>query len=104
MKAYGKLVHFEIHRFRFILAGLMLTTALFQLSSLIVKLLNEVRLLRDTDALQRMNDGNVVPVKMTFSYVEMMFGLQKWYITPMFIAIAVLGFYVFFIWYRDWLG
>lgn len=95
MSRYLKLVHMEIHRFRYILAALMCIIAIFQITGLIRFLLRELghrELVNDQYTLKPL------------SFAWTIFNTQRWFIAPMLICIAVLAIYVFLIWYRDWVG
>lgn len=95
MKRYLKLVHMEIHRFRFVLAALMGITAVFQISSFVSTLLRELSLveLEERD-----------PARNPFSFALSIANSQFWSIIPILLCVAVLALYVFLIWYRDWVG
>ncbi|AJY77722.1 hypothetical protein VN24_13890 [Paenibacillus beijingensis] len=94
----------EIHRFRYVMAGLMAVTLLFQTVPMIFKLSQEVSF-RQEAALK----GAPVPGTPFFpsgklSFAWAMFNTQFWFIIPILICIAALALYVFLIWYRDWIG
>jgi hypothetical protein len=101
---YLKLVHMEVHRFRYILLSLMTLTMLSQLGVMIAKLLEEL------SARKRNELGRVLQEYSAFfpsgktSFAETVFQTQFWFIVPILLSIAVLALYVFLIWYRDWVG
>lgn len=84
----------EIYRFRYILAALMAITAIFQISSLLFTVLGE---------LKRREHAGYSPDE-PLSFALAIAHSQFWFIIPMLICIAVIGLYIFFIWYRDWIG
>jgi hypothetical protein len=97
LNRYLKLVHLEVHRFRYALFGLMVMTAIIQLIWFVhiarvrVDGLREASRLRDI-ALHK------------FSFADVIGATQFWFALPILISITVLGLYVFLIWYRDWIG
>jgi hypothetical protein len=104
MNRYLKLVHMEIHRFRWILIAMMGITAIFQFSGLIWTLKKAMAQLEE----QKIQGSDTrkyfdsVPDTLTFEWA--MSNTQMWFILPVLLCIAVLSLYVFFIWYRDWMG
>ncbi|OMF24139.1 hypothetical protein BK133_23260 [Paenibacillus sp. FSL H8-0548] len=104
MNRFLKLVHMEIHRFRWVLIGLLSITAVCQISALIWTLKKalaqkEEQLLGDIGRSSYYAD---VPDIITFEWA--MFNTQMWFILPILLCIGVLSVYVFFVWYRDWMG
>lgn len=53
--------------------------------------------MREESLLQNTSD-------LTFSFADMIGAAQFWFGLPVIISGTVLGLYVFFIWYRDWIG
>lgn len=100
MNSYLKLVHMEIHRFRTILGGLMLITALFQITALITNVRNELAIRKLPTYIPRTHGS--YDDSLSFALIE--FRMQRWFIIPMLLCIAVLAVYVLVIWYRDWVG
>ncbi|WP_168121823.1 hypothetical protein [Paenibacillus sp. HB172176] len=105
MKSYLKLVQMELHRFRWILLALMGLTAAVQIIAVIWK--TKQGLAVQLDAMNRIKDtvnsSTKIDVdKLTFDWV--IFSTPKPFILVILVSIAALSFYVFFIWYRDWLG
>lgn len=103
MNYYLKLVHMEVHRFRWMLAILMGITAVCQISALIWTVTEELSLRREQLPQDIGNSFQApAPEQLTFEWA--MFNTQQWFFLPILICISVLGLYVFFIWYRDWIG
>lgn len=100
MNRYWKLVHMEIHRFRYVLAALMGITAVFQTGAVLVYVQDELRRRDDYLELYGKLPESLGPVSFARASSEMWF----WFALPVAVAIGVLVFYAFFIWYRDWLG
>ncbi|MBD2871359.1 hypothetical protein [Paenibacillus arenilitoris] len=102
--SYLKLVHMEVHRFRWVIAALMGITAIFQFGGLIATLASELSR-REYRLPQDIGNSSIpapAPDLLTFEWA--MFNTQLWFILPMLLSMAVLGLYVFIIWYRDWIG
>ena len=105
MNRYLKLVQMELHRFRWILLALMGLTAVVQIIAVVWK--TKAALSARLDVInQSIDKGSPLHFasgeKLTFDWV--IFNTQKPFIIVILVSIAVLSFYVFFIWYRDWLG
>lgn len=100
MSTFTKLVLYEVNRFRYVLFSLMLMTALVQVGvwfGTILPVVSERKeeLLRHTGS---------DPLHIEFTFVEAIYDLRLWLMIPVVACIAVIGFYIFFIWYRDWIG
>lgn len=104
MSEFGKLFHFEVHRFRFVLFGLMAFTAIVQFGVLLWTVLNELAYRRSAAwrsgeaPSSWMFPGDAIAFADVISYT------QRWFFIPILISIAVLLIYTFLIWYRDWFG
>lgn len=94
MNRYLKLVHMEIHRFRYVLGALMALTAIIQISALMITLSTEL-------SKRELRISNY-PEFLKFSWA--ISSTQFWFTVPISISIAVLALYVFIIWYRDWVA
>ncbi|RCW47414.1 hypothetical protein [Paenibacillus prosopidis] len=103
MNRYLKLFHMEVHRFRWMLAILMGITAACQISALIWTLTKELYRRREPVPQDIGNTFQVsAPEQLTFEWA--MANNQLLFILPILICISVLALYIFFIWYRDWIG
>jgi len=100
MNRYLKLVHLEIHRFRHVLFGLMGLTAVVQFAAMFVYIRNEVA--RRNNYIEEFGFLRESFDKMSFARASQ--EMWSWFALPVALSIAVLLFYVFFIWYRDWFG
>lgn len=104
--AFVRLLNFEIRRFRWMLVGLMAITAVLQIGSLVITLLAKLEARRQD--LTSWNHGaqqNAEPQWTPFSFVDLVEGeLLREFTWPILIGIAVIGIYIFFIWYREWIG
>jgi len=105
MNHYLKLVHMEIHRFRYILAGMMGFTAIVQLAVLAMSVAGEVSR-REQAALrgETVTNGSAFFPGDKMSFAKAIFDTPVWFTVPIALCMAVLGLYALLIWYRDWLG
>ncbi|TYP72459.1 hypothetical protein [Paenibacillus methanolicus] len=104
MNRYLKLVHMEIHRFRYILAALLGLVAVVQWGALVWSArrmdaaLDEVEKFgRYTMYINELSDRKI-------SYAEAIYNAQQLYILSVLAVIGTLCAYLLFVWYRDWLG
>jgi hypothetical protein len=105
LNRYLKLVHMEVRRFRYILAGLLAILFICQFGSMIWTLLNEISLRNEATLRNEViNNGSAYFPGDKLSFAWTIFNTQFWFIVPVLISIAVLVLYVFVIWYRDWFG
>lgn len=102
MRSYLKLVNFEVNRFFKMYAVLVVLTIVSQLIGCVVvanRYMNEAN---------RMMYKNLMPKsQFILDYGQFSFGQvvnSFWFLFPVYFCITVLMIYVFFIWYRDWLG
>lgn len=104
--AFVRLLNFEIRRFRWMLVGLMAITAVLQIGSLVITLLAKLEAQRQD--LPSWNHGakpDAEPPWTPFSFVDVVEGaLLREFAWPILIGAAVIGIYIFFIWYREWFG
>ncbi|MCY9530231.1 MULTISPECIES: hypothetical protein [Paenibacillus] len=99
MNRYLKLVHMEIHRFRYILASLMVVTMVCQFSSFILTIKRTLSI-KAAKGLGYVDIG--LPKILTFPWVILK--TKEWFILPILLSITVLVLYTILIWYRDWFG
>lgn len=99
MNRYLKLVHMEIHRFRYILASLMVVTMVCQFSSFILTIKRTLSI-KAEKGLGYVDIG--LPKILTFPWVILK--TKEWFILPILLSITVLVLYTILIWYRDWFG
>ncbi len=102
MSRYLKLVHFEFQRFAKLYLVLIGMTIVLQLTGIIV-----VSRKYMSDANQLIYKELMPKSQFIEQFGEMSFNKlfqSLWFVGPIMLCIAVLIIYVFFIWYRDWLG
>ncbi|WP_018759254.1 hypothetical protein [Paenibacillus terrigena] len=100
MNRYLKLVNMEIHRFRYILASLMVVTLLSQCGSLIWTIQRVVS--AKEKGLTQAEVGFAIPKFLSFPWAIV--NTKVWFILPILLSITVLVLYSMIIWYRDWFG
>ena len=102
MNRFLKLVHFEWSRFFKIYLVLIGITTLFQIIAVITE--SKIYLNRANDLIYKelMPKAEFIEEYGTFSFFEVT--NSTWFLGPIALSIAALLIYVFFIWYRDWLG
>jgi len=105
-QAFVRLLNFEIRRFRWMLAGLMAITAVFQIGSLVTALLAKLDARRqDLLAWNHGAQPDAEPRWTPFSFIDLVGNeLLMEFAWPILIGVAVIGIYIFFIWYREWIG
>lgn len=96
MNRYLKLVHLEVHRFRYAIFSLMFLTATIQMIGQVYTTRLRVAGRREA-ALLGDHPRN-------FSFADIIGDSQFLFTIPILISIIVLGLYIFGIWYRDWTG
>lgn len=102
MKNYLKLVNFEVNRFFKIYVVLVILTAASQCIGSIVVARRYMK-----DATLHMNQNMMSMNEFATRYGKMSFVQvvqSDWFVLPIMFCIAALMIYVFFIWYRDWIG
>src|SRR3954469_3732281 len=102
MNRYLKLVHFEWSRFFKIYLVLIGITVLFQIIAVITEAKTYLNRANDQIYKELIPKAQFIEDYGTFSFFDIT--QSTWFIGPIALCIAVLIIYVFFIWYRDWLG
>ncbi|OAB42413.1 hypothetical protein [Paenibacillus glacialis] len=107
MNRYLKLVHMEVDRFKYILAGIMSLTLICQFGAVIWWTKNALSY-RESGA---WSNGSSMPYSSynsshngNLSFTEVISNTQSISMIPILLSIGVLVIYVFLIWYRDWFG
>lgn len=98
MTKFIRLVDFEFNRiFKFII-GLMIFIFIFQLASVMF----EVFYYKKYIISKGFNLNEILDSygAFSFNYISM----NIFFFLPLFIAVSLVGLYLFFIWYRDWFG
>ncbi len=107
MKNYLRLVHMEVHRFRYNLLALMLLTAIIQFVTLLITTLNQVAQRLSPDWLASDTNFNSYGYNLQgdrISFAAIMNYADQPYSISILLCITALLIYVGWIWYRDWFG
>ena len=106
MNRYGKLVVMELHRFWKIYAALAAVTVVSQIGGMIYGLGNimgRVNRIMTLNGIGTYADYAASPYR-NEEFRSAVGAAQPWLTGPVFLCIAALAGYCFFIWYRDWAG
>ncbi len=102
MKNYIKLVNFEINRFFKLYLILIALITIIQLIGIFIfskQYMNEAKKLVYE---KQLFITDYIEQNGTFSFSDYL--NSEWFNMPIYLCIAMLMIYVFFIWYRDWFG
>ncbi len=102
MKSYLKLVNFEFNRLAKIFAVLLGITLVLQIAGVIV--LSKMYL---NMANEKIYEELMPKAEFLSNFGQMSFlsiTRSVWFLGPIALCIAGVGFYIFLIWYRDWFG
>ena len=102
MSRYLKLVNFEFNRFWKLFLVLIGITILSQLIGVIVVSRDYVNQANKMIYEESMPMSKFIEQNGTFSFHNI--SQTLWFLGPIGLCLVVLIIYVFFIWYRDWLG
>lgn len=102
MSRYLKLVNFEFNRFWKLYMVLIGVTILSQLIGVMVVSRSYVNLANKSIYEELMTKSEFIEQNGTFSFQNI--SQTLWFLGPIGLCLVVLSIYVFFIWYRDWLG
>lgn len=102
MKSYLKLVNFEFNRFAKIFAVLLSITLVVQMAGVIVMSKMYLNM-----ANEKIYEEFMPKAEFLSNFGQMSFlsiTRSVWFLGPIALCIAGVGFYIFLIWYRDWFG
>lgn len=102
MKNYLKLTNFEFNRFSKIFGALLGITVISQLAGIIMKSREYTGEIQRLMYEERLSQSAALEQMGSFSMLNVVRGL--FFNGPIALCIATLLLYMFFIWYRDWLG
>ena len=102
MKNYLKLVNFEFNRIAKLLAVLLGITLVAQFIGVIVQSRSYLNLANEQIYKEMMPKAQFFEQFGQMSFAQIV--RSVWFIGPIAICIAGVGFYIFLIWYRDWVG
>ncbi|MFZ0443730.1 MAG: hypothetical protein WAM95_03570 [Bacillus sp. (in: firmicutes)] len=102
MKRYLKLVNFEFNRFFKLYLVLIGITILSQIIGVIVESRTYLNLANELIYKELMLKSDFIENYGTMSFLNI--SKSVWFMGPIILCGVILMIYVFFIWYRDWLG
>lgn len=102
MKNYVKLVNFEFNRVAKLYAALLGFIFIVQTTGVIVQSKNYVKMADEKIFEEFMLKAQFLDTFGHMSFIQII--RSTWFLGPIAISIAGIGFYIFLIWYRDWLG
>ena len=102
MKRYLKLVNFEFNRFFKLYLVLIGITILSQIIGVIVESRTYLNLANELIYKELMLKSDFIENYGTMSFLNI--SKTVWFMGPIILCGVILMIYVFFIWYRDWLG
>lgn len=102
MNRYGKLVHFEINRFLKLYLALIGVIFVAQMGGVVFESFKYVNTVNGLMQKEMLTVSTILEQYGQMS-LDRMTG-SVWFLGPILLSVATLVLYVFFIWYRDWLG
>lgn len=102
MNHYIKLVNFEVKRFSKLFLSLIIAVVAAQITGAIITSLHYVDNAEKTMLREQMAVSDYIQNYGAYSMQNFLF--SEYFILSVVFAAALLMIYVFFIWYRDWLG
>ena len=102
MNDYLKLVNFEVKRFSKLFLTLIVAVIVAQLIGAFMTSFSYMDRVETTMAQKQMGESEYVLEYGTYNFQEFIF--SGYFILSIMFAASILIIYVFFIWYRDWLG
>lgn len=102
MKRYLKLVNFEFNRFFKLYLVLIAFTIVVQLSGIIVKSKSYLNQANEAIKESMLTKSEYVIQNGPMSFLDV--SMSPWIMGPIALCAITLVIYVFFIWYRDWVG
>lgn len=102
MNHYIKLVNFEVKRFSKLFLSLIIAVVAAQITGAIITSLHYVDNAEKTMLREQMTVSDYIQNYGAYSMQNFLF--SEYFILSVVFAAALLMIYVFFIWYRDWLG
>lgn len=102
MNNYLKLVNFEFNRIAKLFAVLLGITFITQMVGVIVKSRQYVNLVNENIFEEKMSKAQFLEQIGQMSLLEV--ARSPWFVVPIALCAAGIAFYIFLIWYRDWIG
>lgn len=102
MNNYLKLVNFEFNRIAKLFAGLLGIIFITQMIGVIVISRQYMSMANEIIFKEMMPEAQFLEQVGQMSFLQVAKSL--WFVAPIALCIAGIGFYIFLIWYRDWIG
>jgi hypothetical protein len=102
MKNYLKLVNFEVNRIAKLFAVLLGITFVVQMIGAVVESRTYVSRANENIYEEMMSKAQFLETFGQMSFLQII--RSVWFVGPIALCIAGVALYIFFIWYRDWLG
>ncbi|OLS35430.1 hypothetical protein [Bacillus sp. MRMR6] len=102
MKNYLKLVNFEVNRIAKLFAVLLGITFVVQMIGAVVESKKYINRANENIYEEMMSIAQFLETYGQMSFFQIV--RSVWFVGPIALCIAGVGLYIFFIWYRDWLG
>lgn len=102
MNNYLKLVNFEFNRIAKLFTVLLGITFVAQMIGVIVQSRNYLNMANEKIYKEMMTQAQFLENWGQMSFLQI--ARSTWFIGPIALCVAGVAFYIFFIWYRDWIG
>jgi hypothetical protein len=102
MKNYAKLANFEFNRVAKLFAVLLGITFIAQIVGVIILSNNYLNMANEKMYKEMIPKAEFLETFGQMSFLQ--FVRSVWFMGPIALCIAGVGFYIFLIWYRDWVG
>ncbi|WP_407268466.1 hypothetical protein [Radiobacillus sp. PE A8.2] len=102
MKNYLKLVNFEVNRVVKLFVVLLGITFVVQIAGVILQARKYLNAANQQIYQEMVTQAEFIEMTGQLSFLHV--GRSLWFLGPIAICVAGVGFYIFLIWYRDWVG
>ncbi len=102
MMNYVKLVNFEFNRVAKLFAVLLGITLVLQMIGVVVESRRYLSMANDQMYEQMLTSAQFLASYGQMSFIQVV--RSTWFMGPIALCVAGVGFYIFLIWYRDWVG
>ncbi|MBE4906510.1 hypothetical protein IMZ08_00375 [Bacillus luteolus] len=102
MMNYMKLVNFEFNRVAKLFAVLLGITLVLQMIGVVVESRRYLSIANDQMYEQMLSSAQFLASYGQMSFLQVV--RSTWFMGPIALCVAGVGFYIFLIWYRDWVG
>jgi hypothetical protein len=102
MKNFLKLVNFEFNRIAKLFTVLLAITFIAQIVGVILQSRNYLNMANEKIYEEMMSKAQFLETFGQMSFLQIV--RSMWFMGPIALCVAGVGFYIFLIWYRDWVG